>query len=188
MLSLTGRGNWCRGFAQPRRQPAVLWLRPTFYDGARVPFQATLCGIPGGQSGAGTGFSSSTCVCVCVCACVRVRARASVTVIPPILSTHLFTYRWCSITFCNWKRRQITQKDERLNEVTYLAHVCQLLNDLNISVLGHNSPIIDLFNTDLCKWNWVVQAHAYVFRCPASRIEKKESLMPEMEVQLASLK
>jgi len=42
-----------------------------------------------------------------------------------------------------------TQKDGRLNEVTHLAHVCQLLNDLNISVLGHSSPVIDLFDTDL---------------------------------------
>ena len=148
---------------------------PSFYGGGPGSLQATLCRIPIGQSGARKRFFS-------VYSCLHL------SLIPPILNTHLFTYRWCSVTSSNWQRRWITEKDERLNEVTDLARECQLLNGLNISVLCHNSPVIDLFDTDLCKWNRVVQAHTYVFPCLAPRLEKNESLMPEMEMQLVSLR
>lgn len=49
------------------RAMAEAILRRPFTTEARVLFQATLRGLPGGQSGAGTGFSPSTRVCACHC-------------------------------------------------------------------------------------------------------------------------
>jgi hypothetical protein len=37
-------------------------------------------------------------------------------------------------------------RDEKLNQIAYLAAIFGLLNQLNISLQGHNSSIIDLYD------------------------------------------
>jgi len=92
------------------RAMAQIVLRRRFTTEPGVPSRPPYVGYPVDRVAPGQVF-------------LRVLVSVPVTVVPPILNTHLFTYRLCSVTFCNWQRRQITQKDERLNEVTYLRRV-----------------------------------------------------------------
>jgi hypothetical protein len=42
--------------------------------------------------------------------------------------------------------KDLFSQDEKLNQIAYLADIFGLLNPLNISLQGHNSFIIDLYD------------------------------------------
>jgi hypothetical protein len=42
--------------------------------------------------------------------------------------------------------KDLFSQDEKLNQIAYLADIFGLLNQLNISLQGHNSSIVDLYD------------------------------------------
>jgi hypothetical protein len=47
----------------------------------------------------------------------------------------------------NMEFKDLFSQDEKLNQIAYLADMFGLLNQLNISLQGHNSSITDLYDT-----------------------------------------
>jgi hypothetical protein len=98
--------------------------------------------------------------------------------------------------------KDLFSQDEKLNQIAYLADMFGLLNQLNMSLQGHNSSIIDLYDkiisfqmkVDL----WLSKLKGkktYMFPILAARLEESnngtglnESLLSEIKVHLLCLK
>jgi hypothetical protein len=98
--------------------------------------------------------------------------------------------------------KDLFSQDEKLNQIAYLADMFGFLNQLNISLQGHNSSIVDLYDkiksfqmkVDL----WLSKLKGkktYMFPFLAAHLEEgnkstglNESSLSEIEVHLLCLK
>jgi hypothetical protein len=100
------------------------------------------------------------------------------------------------------KFKDLFSQDEKLNQIAYLADKFGLLNQLNISLQGHSSSVIDLydkiksFQMKVDLWSSKFKGKkTYVFPVLAARLEESNSgtglnkcLLSEIKVDLLCLK
>jgi hypothetical protein len=98
--------------------------------------------------------------------------------------------------------KDLFSQDEKLNQIAYLTDMFGLLNQLNISLQGHNSSIIDLydkiksFQMKVDLWLSKLKGkNTYIFPILAVRLEESnngtglnEGLLSEIKVHLLGLK